>query len=70
MSTRSRVIEDGATSHILRDGAMMRGRVVKSTLRLAPEETVTVELPRLGENDSGAFANQVFFLRVRSRQVR
>lgn len=70
MTTRSRVVEDGFVSHILRDGAMMRGREVKSTLRLAPDETATVELPRLGENGSGAFANQTFFIRVRSRQIR
>ena len=70
MTTRSRVVEGGVVSHILRDGAMMRGREVTSTLRLAPDETVTVDLPRLGENGSGAFANQTFFLQVRSRQIR
>ena len=70
MTTRSRVIEDGVVSHILLDGARTRGREVTSTLRLAPNETASVELPRLGENDSGAFADQTFFLRVRSRQIR
>lgn len=70
MTTRSRVVEDGVMSHIVRDGAMTIGREVESTLRLASDETATVDLPRLGENGSGAFANQTFFLRVRSRQVR
>lgn len=70
MTTRSRAIEDGVVSHILRDGAMMRGREVKSSLRLAPDETVDIELPRLGENASGAFVGQTFLLKVRSRQLR
>lgn len=70
LTTRSRVIENGVVSHILRDGAMMRGREVTSALEVAPDETATVELPRLSENSTGAFANQTFFLRVRSRQIR
>ena len=70
LTTRSRVIEHGVVSHRLSDGAMMRGREVRSTLRLASDEVVTVDLPRLGENNGGAFANQTFFLRVGSRQIR
>lgn len=70
MTTRSRVIEGGVVSHILRDGAMKRGRVVTSTLRLTPDESVELDLPRLGENDGAAFAGQTFLLRVRSRQLR
>jgi hypothetical protein len=70
MTTRSRVIEDDVVSHTLRDGAMMRGRQVTSTLRLTPDETATLDLPRLGDNDSKAFPGQTFSLRVRSRQIR
>jgi hypothetical protein len=54
----------------LRDGAMMRGREVTSTLRLGPNDTATIDLPRLGENDEGAFPGRTFSIRVRSRQVR
>lgn len=70
VTTRSRVVEDDVVSHSLREGARARLREVTSTRRLATDETATVDLPRLGENDSGAFANQTFFLRVRSRQTR
>ena len=70
LTARSRVIENGVVSHHLSDGNMMRGREVRSMLRLASDEVVTVDLPRLGENNGGAFANQTFFLRVGSRQIR
>jgi hypothetical protein len=70
LTTRSRVAIGDDVSSILRDGVMMRGREVASTLRLTSDETETVDLPRLGENDGGAFPNHTFSIRVRSRQVR
>lgn len=71
LTTTSRVVQGGVVSSILRDAdGMMRGREVRATVPLAADETVTVDLPRLGENTSGAFANHVFTIRVRSVQVR
>ena len=49
---------------------MMRARQVESVIQLKPGEVVAVELPRLSENDSGAFANRTFSIRVQSRQLR
>lgn len=70
MVTTARVVEGDVVSYILRDGVMMRGRGVRSTLRLTPDQPTTVDLPRIADNDSGAFAQQSFSLRVRSRQIR
>jgi DNA-directed RNA polymerase specialized sigma24 family protein len=50
-----------------------RGRMpreVKSTVLLKADEVVGVDLPRLAEDASGAFANHVFSIRMRSRQTR
>jgi hypothetical protein len=70
LTTRSRVVFEDRVLSILRDGVMMRSREVTSTLRLASDETGTIDLPRLGENDAGVFPNHTFSLRVRTRQVR
>lgn len=70
LETRSRLTQNGRSSMILRDGAMMRARQVESVIQLKPGEVVAVELPRLSENDAGAFANRTFSIRVQSRQVR
>ena len=70
LETRSRLTQNGRSSTILRDGAMLRARQVESVIQLKPGEVVAVELPRLSENDSGAFANRTFSIRVQSRQVR
>jgi hypothetical protein len=70
LETRSRLTQNGRSSTILRDGAMMRARQVESVIQLKPGEVVAVELPRLSENDSGAFANRTFSIRVQSRQLR
>jgi hypothetical protein len=70
LTTRSRAVQDGQTSTTLRDGQMMRGRVVDSTVRLASGEVVAIELPRLSENDVQAFANHSFSIRVRSQRIR
>ena len=70
LETRSRVTQKGATSDILRDGNMMRLRQVESTLTVKPGEVVDVQLPRLSENESGAFADRTFFIRVKATQIR
>ena len=70
LETRSRLTQNGRSSTILRDGALMRARQVESVIQLKPGEVVAVELPRLSENDSGAFANRTFSIRVQSRQLR
>ena len=67
---RSRVTERGESSIILRDGQMMRARSVTETLTYAPGDIVEVELPRLSENTTGAFASSRFSIRLRSRQIR
>ena len=70
LQTRSRVTENGRSSTILRDGRMMRAREVESEIEVKPGEVVAVELPRLSENETGAFANRTFSIRVRTRQIR
>jgi hypothetical protein len=70
LETRSRVTQNGQSSTILRDGRFMRSREVTSDLQLTPGEVVDVELPRLSENEAGAFANRTFAIRVRARQIR
>jgi hypothetical protein len=70
LETRSRVTESGRSSTVLRDGRMMRAREVESEIEVKPGEVVAVELPRLSENETGAFANRTFSIRVRTRQIR
>jgi hypothetical protein len=70
LETRSRLTQGGQSSQIWRQGNMYSARRVESAIRLKPEEVVDVALPRLSENESGAFANRVFSIRIRARQVR
>ncbi|MCC7043287.1 MAG: hypothetical protein IT183_05465 [Acidobacteria bacterium] len=71
LTTRSRAVQGGTTSISLRDGPMRaRGREVDSMVRLTSGEVVAIELPRLSENDAGAFANHSFSIRVRSQRIR
>lgn len=70
---RSRLIEGGRQSETMPQGPNSRffvSREVKSTVQLKPDEVVAVELPRLGENASGAFANQAFSITLRSHRIR
>jgi hypothetical protein len=48
----------------------MRSRSVESEIRVRAGEIVDVELPRLTENDLGAFSDRVYSLRIRSRRIR
>ena len=71
--TRSRLIEGGRQSETMPAGPNTRmfvAREVKSTMQLKANEVVAVELPRLGENASNAFANQMFSIRLRSQRIR
>jgi len=68
--TRSRIVEAGQSSTIWRSGNMMTSRKIESTIQIKPGEVVSVELPRLGENNSGAFASRALSLRLRSQQLR
>ena len=71
--TRSRLIEGGRQSETMPQGPNSRffvAREVTSTLQLKPDEVVSVELPRLGENASGAFASQTFAITIRSQRIR
>jgi hypothetical protein len=45
-------------------------RRVESTVLLKSDDVVSIELPRLTENDSGAFANQALSIRIRARTIR
>ncbi len=70
---RSRLIEGGRQSETMPHGPNSRffvAREVKSTVQLKPDEVVAVELPRLGENASGAFTNQSFSITMRSQRIR
>jgi hypothetical protein len=79
--TRSRLIEGGRASQTMpmpvtvvgSDGRPLQlsgARKVTSTVQLRPDEVVAVQLPRLTENNSGAFANETFSITLRSRQIR
>jgi hypothetical protein len=75
IKTHSRLIEGGKEIQTMsanmpdRPG-MFRSREVESTIQLKPGEVVSVELPRLGENSSGAFADRTFSLTLRARRLR
>src|SRR5262249_44781735 len=60
----------GHSSTILRTGNVMYPRKVDSTFTIKPDEVPSIELPRLNENQSGAFASRTLSLRVRSQQIR
>jgi hypothetical protein len=75
LTTRSRLIQSGQVNVTLRQGqvngnALFGSRQVKTDLTLQAGAVASVELPRLSEDDGGAFANHTFSIRVRSRQVR
>ena len=70
LDARSRLMQGGQPSLILRQGNMMTAREVKADLTVKPGEVVDVALPRLSENDAGAFANRSYSIRIRSRQLR
>jgi hypothetical protein len=70
LEARSRLVQGGESSLVLRLGRMMTAREVKADLTVKPGEVVDVALPRLSENESGAFANRSYSIRIRSRQLR
>ncbi len=70
LEVRSRLIENGGASTALREGNLWRSRAIEPTVTFAPGEVIAVELPRLSESDSGAFADRTFSIRIRSRQIR
>jgi len=71
LETRARLIQNGqATLSIRAQGNMFTSRQVTSSMRLKSDAVAAVELPRLSDNDNGAFANHTFSIRVRSRQIR
>jgi hypothetical protein len=45
-------------------------RSVESTLRLKADDVVSIGLPRLTENEAGAFANQALSITLRARVIR
>jgi len=67
---RSRIVEGGQSSTILRNGNFMTSRKIEPTIQAKPGEVVSVELPRLSENQSGAFASKALSLRLRLQRVR
>ena len=68
--TRSRVIRAGQSSTVWREGPLMGTRKVESDLIVKPDEVIALALPRLSENESAAFANRQYLIRIRARQVR
>ena len=61
LKVRSRLVDSGRVSTSLREsGNYFRSRSVTPTLKLRPGEVIDVELPRLSENDSGAFAGRTY----------
>jgi hypothetical protein len=70
LTVRSRTVEGGRSSTIWRNGNSMTSRKIDPVLKAKPGEVVSVELPRLTENQSGAFASKTLSLRMRTQQVR
>lgn len=80
LTARGRLTENGRASTVVPmanppaisdlPGPLMQPRSVESTIRFAAGEVVDVQLPRLTENASGAFAGRTFWLRLRVRQIR
>jgi hypothetical protein len=70
LTTTSRVVFPDTVLYVLNDGTFFRGREVESALRFTGDQIVSVDLPRLAENATGAFQGRTYTLRVRSRQIR
>ena len=70
LEARSRIVEAGQSSTTWRNGNVMSSRKIAKTIQLKPGEVVSVELPRLGENQSGVFGSKTLSLRLRSQQLR
>ncbi|MCC7042840.1 MAG: hypothetical protein IT183_03200 [Acidobacteria bacterium] len=70
LTTTSRVVFPDTVLYVLNDGTFFRGREVESALRFTADEVVSVDLPRLADNATGAFQGRTYTLRVRSRQIR
>jgi hypothetical protein len=74
VETRSRVVQNGRVSAVVparvdnRD--LFAPRQVTITLQLLSNEVGAIQLPRLSENDGGAFSDRTFSIRIRSRQIR
>jgi hypothetical protein len=69
--TRSRLIHEGNSSLTLPvNGNLYMARRVESTLRLKGDQVVAIQLPRLSENETGAFADRSYSIRIRSKQIR
>jgi hypothetical protein len=74
VETRSRVVQNGRVSAVVparvdnRD--LFAPRQVTITLQLLSNEVGAIQLPRLCENDGGAFSDRTFSIRIRSRQIR
>jgi hypothetical protein len=81
VETRSRLVEGSKVSLTMpvagqvtppgsRPRQLFGSRRVESTLQLKPDDVVSIELPRLAENDSGAFANHALSITIRARTIR
>ena len=71
ITVRSRFIDNSGITAVLHDSPNSgRARAVDKTLTLTPGEVVGLELPRLGENESGAFSGRSYSIRIRTRQIR
>ena len=68
--TKGRLTQNFRSSSTLREGEQTRAREVTSEIRVQPGEVVEIQLPRLSENDAGAFANRSFSIRIRTREIR
>lgn len=69
--TRSRLIHEGNSSLTLPvNGNLYMARRVESTLRLKGDQVVAIQLPRLSENETGAFADRSDSIRIRTKQIR
>jgi hypothetical protein len=68
--TRSRLTQNYRSSMTLKEGNLNRAREAKSNVTLRLGEVVAVELPRLSENDTNAFADRSYSIRIEVSQIR
>ena len=71
LATRSRVMTDQQlSSSSMAEFDRHPVREIESTIRLKGDDVIEIQLPRIGENASGAFDNRRYSIRVRAKRIR
>ena len=67
---RAAVLEKGRAQTDWQDGNRFSARRLTPIVPVKTDDVAAIELPRISENNSGAFSNRTLSIRVRARQVR